>query len=321
MNLTFQTPILLITFNRPNHTRQVFDAIKKQKPAKLFVFQDGPRKENNADIEKCKEVRTIFEENIDWDWELHTNFSEINLGCGLGPSTAISWFFEHVEQGIILEDDAVPAPDFFGYAEELLVKYKSNDRVKVIGSMNLDGKHYGKGSYHFSMTNRSLCAWATWKRSWLAFDYYMKNTTVHDLKKAFHHYYATFRETEYWCERLEEIHTDRLDDTSWDMQFLMSIWLNRGLGVFPNVNLSINIGFDSEGTHTLSSQNDAANLKVDAILPLVHPSKIKINRRADLNYHKLYFQPLEYGKEGYKRLLHRVNKRIKKLVGKKGSWL
>ena len=93
----FKTPILLITFNRPDHTRQVFEAIKKQKPAQLFVFQDGAREGNAGDIEKCKAVRAIFDEELDWECELHTNFSTVNLGCGHGPSSAITWFFEHVE--------------------------------------------------------------------------------------------------------------------------------------------------------------------------------------------------------------------------------
>jgi hypothetical protein len=317
----FKTPILLIAFNRPDHTRQVFDAIKKQRPAHLFVFQDGARAGNERDAVNCPAVRAIVDESIDWTCDFHTFYSEKNLGCGKGPATGISWFFEHVEQGIIFEDDAVPAPDFFGYAEELLERYKNEDSIKVIGSMHLDGKQYGKGSYHFSMTNRSLCAWATWKRSWLTFDYYMKNITVKDVKRAFRHYHATFRETEYWCDRLEEIHTDRLGESSWDMQFIMSIWLNKGIGIFPNVNLSSNIGFDSEGTHTLSSQSAAANLKVDSILPLIHPSKIKICRKADLNYHKLYFQPMEYGLQGFKRWPYRMNKRIKSLFGVKGSWI
>ena len=140
----FQTPVLLITFNRPEHTKQVFHALKKQKPAELFVFQDGARIKNESDVKNCREVRTIFEETIDWDCELKTFYSEVNLGCGPGPAAGISWFFDQVEAGIIIEDDAIPSDDFFGYAEELLEKYKHNDDIRAIASMKVDNKVYGE---------------------------------------------------------------------------------------------------------------------------------------------------------------------------------
>jgi len=317
----FNTPILLITFNRPDHTRKVFEEIKKQKPPTLFVFQDGTREGNEADVEKCKAVRSIFEEPIDWDCKLNTYYADENLGCGLGPTTAITWFFENVQQGIIIEDDAVPAPDFFEYAEVLLEKYKLNDQIKVIGSMHLDGKSYGDGSYHFTMMNRNLCAWATWKRVWTDFDYYLNRVTEKNLNKVLKNYYISLREREYWNNRLKEIHLDRLRDSSWDIQFLMSVWLKNGIGICPNVNLSTNIGFDMEATHTTSSNSKAANVSFDSILPMVHPSEILINRRADLNYHKLYFQPMEYGITGLKRLPYRINQRLKKLLNHQGPWI
>lgn len=321
MAVQFQTPILLITFNRPNHTRQVFDAIKKQCPKYLFIFQDGAREGNEADIEKCKEVRAIFEEPLDWDCELRTFFSDANLGCGRGPATGITWFFENVEQGIIIEDDAVPAPDFFKYAEILLDKYNHNNQIKVIGSMHLDGKRYGDDSYYFSMMNRNLCAWATWKRVWKDFDYYLNDVTVEELNKALKDYHISLREREYWCERLMEIHSGRLSENSWDIQFLMSVWFCKGIGICPNVNLSTNIGFDTEATHTINSDSKGANIITESILPIVHPSKILSNRCADLNYHKLYFQPMEYGLSGLKRLPYRINKRLKKLLKHQGSWI
>ena len=161
------TPILLITFNRPQHTQKVLDAIIAAHPKDLYVFQDGVREGNSADQQKCAKVRRVVETMIKGtDVHLHTLYSDKNLGCGPGPATAISWFFSENEMGIILEDDAVPHPDFFTYCQELLEKYKDDTDVRAIGSMNLDTRTYGDGSYYFSMMNRTLCAWATWKRSW-----------------------------------------------------------------------------------------------------------------------------------------------------------
>lgn len=319
--MSYSTPILIITFNRPNHTRQVWEEIKKQKPKQIFVFQDGARANNASDIEKCAEVRAIFEEKLDWDCDLQTFYSETNLGCGKGPASAITWFFENVEEGLIFEDDAVPASDFFPYAEELLERYRNTEKVKAIGSMKIGDEVFGEDSYYFSMMNRTLCAWATWKRAWEGFNYYMRDVSKKELNKAMRHYKATLREREYWIERLEEIQKDALNETSWDQQFWMSIWLNHGVGVAPNVNLSSNIGFDEFATHTTNSDSVASKVPVESILPLSHPKNIKIYRKADLLFHKRYFHSYEYGLKGFKRLPIRINKRIKRLVGHEGSWL
>jgi len=316
----FETPILLITFNRPDLTKRVFDMIRNQKPHYLFIFQDGAREENIPDIEKCAAVRAIIEKSLDWECELKIFFSDKNLGCGLGPATGISWFFEQVEQGIIIEDDTVPGSDFFEYAEELLVRYKANDQIKVIGSIHLGEKKYGDGSYHFSMANRNLCAWAMWRRGWNNFDYKLTNVSPADLIRSMKKYNASQREIEYWIEILDQLQHGNLIETSWDIQFLISIWLSYGTGIFPNVNLSENIGFDPDATHTTEVNNILANVKAVSVLPLLHPKEINISRKADLNYHKLYFQPYEYGWQGILRLPYRINKRIKKILGIKGSW-
>ncbi len=321
MLATFNTPILLITFNRPTHTRLVWNEIKKQQPKQVFIFQDGAREGNTIDTKKREAVRTIFEEERDWDCELKTFYSNENAGCGKGPAAAISWFFENVDQGIIIEDDTVPGQDFFGFAEELLLKYQNHTDIRAITSMKVDDKIFGDSSYYFSMMNRTFCAWATWKRAWSDFDYYLRNISQNKLNKTLKDYGLKLREREYWLERLVEIQKDGLGDTSWDQQFWMSIWLNNGKGICPNKNLSKNIGFDNEGTHTLDENNIAANIEVESILPLKHPKSFKVNRIADLRFHKIYFESYSYGIKGLKRLPFRLNKRLKRLLDHEGSWI
>jgi hypothetical protein len=144
------SPILFIIFKRVDTTRQVFDAIRQAKPKQLYVAADGPRKEVVGETELCRQTRDIIRQ-IDWDCELKTLFRDENLGCGLGVSTAITWFFRHVEQGIILEDDCLPHPDFFLYCQELLEKYKEDDQVMLIGGSNFqNGTQRGKASFYFS---------------------------------------------------------------------------------------------------------------------------------------------------------------------------
>lgn len=318
------TPILLICYNRPIHAMHVLDRVMEQKPKDLYIFQDAPRNCNNAQlVSLCDKVRMVVEQAVEGtETKLHYMQPEHNLGCGPGPMTAMNWFFEENEMGIILEDDAVPHPDFFGYCEELLERYKNDESVRAIGSMHLDRRSFGDGSYYFSMMNRTLCAWATWSRAWADFDLYHRDVTREQLNKILKDYYGcSLRMREYWCEKLAEVQKDAYYHTSWDMQFWISIWLHRGKGIMPNANLSTNIGFDGSGVHTWDSSSSGANRPTQGILPLVHPKDTRINREADARFQAIYFEPWNYGLQGLKRLPYRINCRLKRILGHEGSWI
>ena len=317
-----QVPVLLITFNRPSHTRQVLEAIMAANPCDLYVFQDGAREGNTNDVKRCAEVRRMVEDLAKCGHtNLHTYYSERNLGCGPGPAAAIGWLFENEEMGIIIEDDAVPHPDFFPYCEELLLKYKQDNDVRAIGSMHVEPRTYGDGSYYFSMMNRTLCAWGTWRRAWQDFDLYLRSVTRSKLNRSLKKYGCGIRMREYWCERLADVQRDAYHNSSWDQQFWMSIWLHYGKGIMPNVNLCTNIGFGAEATHTFNDHSIAANIPARPIMPMRHPTDTKINQSADWSFQKEYFEPWEYGWSGMKRLPYRMNKRLKRLLGHQGSWL
>lgn len=316
------SPILLIAFNRPNHAKRVMEVILAAKPKDLYVFQDGAREGNDNDVAKCAEVRRIVDEFTSGaEVVLHTNYSDINLGCGPGPMTALNWFFSENEMGIIIEDDAVPHADFFPYAEELLLRYKDDDSVCAIGSMNVDSQKWGDGSYYFSMMNRNLCAWATWRRAWERFDLRLLDVSRRQLNKALRGYGCGVLEREYWCDRLDEVHKDGCGGRSWDMQFFMSIWLHHCKGIIPNVNLSSNIGIVGEATHAMQSGNMIDNVPTQPILPLVHPSSCEIQREADRQFHFRYFEPDKLGWGNMMTCYHLLNKKLKMLLGHQGPWI
>ena len=252
---------------------------------------------------------------------LHTLYSDKNLGCGPGPMTALNWFFSENEMGIILEDDAVPHPDFFPYCEELLEKYKDNSNVRAIASMNVDTQRWGDGSYYFSMMNRNLCAWATWKRAWEAFDIKMEKTSRYKLRKALRRYGCGALECEYWCDRLDEVHKDLCGGKSWDMQFFMSIWMSGGKGIIPNVNLSSNIGTVGEATHAMGEGNIIDNVPSHPIMPITHPSNTNVQYAADKQFHFRYFEPNKNSWKAPIIAYYLFNKRLKRLLGHEGPWI
>ena len=169
-----ETAVLFLIFNRPENTDKVFKKIKNVKPKKLYIAADGPRENNINDKVNCLKAREVINK-IDWNGEVKTLFRDKNLGCKLAVSSAIDWFFENEEMGIILEDDCLPDPSFFYFCQELLQKYKDDKRVMMISGFNyLLNSLEIRESYFFS-NYYPIWGWATWRRAWKLYDNEMKN--------------------------------------------------------------------------------------------------------------------------------------------------
>jgi hypothetical protein len=281
------TPVLFVVFNRLETTGLVFEAIRKAQPKKLYVASDGPRPNNASDAEKCKTIREMVVANVDWDCELKTLFRDENVGCGLGPSGAYNWFFEHEEEGIILEDDCLPDPSFFQYCQEMLERYRHDTRI-----MHITGSNFQKGwvndddySYYFSSYPHEW-GWATWRRAWNLYDFGVKKYPELIKKDYFKGYFGSSFEQKY---RLTKIHNSYNNPNAnwWDYQWSFALFSNSGLSIIPNVNLIENIGLGVDATHTLSANDKFKHNAAHPIqFPLKHPSFVIRDRKSDNRYFK-----------------------------------
>jgi hypothetical protein len=276
----FKTPILFLIFNRPDTSKKVFEAIKQIRPSDLFIAADGPRSNHVNDATLCKQVREEVMSSIDWKCNVHTLFRDENVGCGRAVEQAITWFFEHVGQGIILEDDVLPDKTFFYFCEEMLEYYKDNTKVMQISGNNfLDRSYSNKKSYFFSKYIH-IWGWATWRRAWKCNDYELKSIDKAAFEKLVREVGLTEDERKFW----EEIyHSTRVPNPSaWDYQWLFSIWKNKGVSITPASNLVSNIGFGENATHTFDPEHKLAGFPtVPITFPLVHNEKMRINKTAD----------------------------------------
>jgi hypothetical protein len=280
--MAFDVPILLLVFNRPNTTEKVFSKIKEIQPGKLFIAADGPRGGIEGEKEKCDAVRKLILEGIDWPCELKILFRDQNLGCGLAVSGAISWFFEHVEEGIILEDDTLPDLSFFSFCKELLAKYRFHDRIKMISGNNFQkGKWRGDGSYYFSAYSH-IWGWATWRRAWQQYDFSLKELDDNSIDDCMRKYFKENSVLEYWKKTFQLVKRGMIN--TWDYQLLFSIWKDDGVSIIPNMNLVSNIGFGQFSTHTLYENDKASNIHLSSIKEIIHTEKIVIDKNAD-GYH------------------------------------
>lgn len=279
-----KTPVVFIIFNRADTARRVFEVIRQARPPRLFVIADGPRAERPGEWERCRETRAIIDQ-VDWDCQVETDFSAVNLGCRRRVASGLTRVFSQVEEAIILEDDCLPDPSFFGFCEELLERYRHDERVMHIAGTNFQ---FGAGksgkratpSYYFSRYNHCW-GWATWRRAWAKFDESMRCwPEVRDGGYLADILAGDEGAVRYWERSFQNVYAGRID--SWSFVWTLSCWVNNGLTILPGVNLISNIGFNLQGAHTINRRSRFANMKTETIaLPLTAPPVMARDRLAD----------------------------------------
>ena len=269
------TPILLLTFNRPELLREVIAVVRDIRPNQLFVASDGPRVGILGDAHRVTESRRVIEELVDWPCIVEKRYSDVNQGCRVGVSEAITWFFEHVEEGIILEDDCVAHPDVFRYCTELLDRYRDEPRVMNIAGDNSVGLSPTDTTSSYCFTRQPLIwGWATWRRAWDRYDADLDGwRTLRSDADRLNELWPDPVERRWQTRKLERLLATGQPD-SWAYRWSFSVEVHDGLSVTPAVNLVRNVGFSPEATHTTGGSSPRANVPSQSILPLCHPSTI-----------------------------------------------
>lgn len=287
MRQDFHTPILFLIFNRPDTTQQVFNAIRKIKPKALYVAADGPRSNKLGDAEDCLATRAILKQ-VDWECEVHTLYRVANLGCRVAVSSAIDWFFNNVEEGIILEDDCLPNESFFWFCQELLEKYRNDKRVMHIGGSNFQlGQQRGGASYYFSRLAH-VWGWASWRRAWKHYDVKMASFPDFLEKNKIADVFKDKKVQAHWIKNLSTIYKGA---NTWDYQWAYANLMNGGYCIIPNENLISNIGFGIKSTNTIDSEDKLANMPVKELGTIVHPDNFQYDEAADQFTNTKMFPP------------------------------
>jgi len=283
-----KSPVAFLVFNRPETTRKVFAEIAKARPHKLLVVADGPRHDRPSERDRCAEVRKIIE-GVDWDCEVLTNYAAENMGCAHRISSGIDWVFENVDEAIFLEDDCLPHPSFFRFCDEMLNRFRNNDKIMTISGDNFQfGSRPSNYSYYFSRYVH-IWGWASWRRAWKFYDVQM--ALWPEMKKAgwLYSVFDSKRDARYWEDVFEQACLGRTG--TWDYQWLFACWQKSGLSVIPSVNLVSNIGFGAGATHTGKGGGKVAAMATQTMtFPLANPPAIIRDSIADDNTTRLFFR-------------------------------
>ncbi|MEQ8554338.1 MAG: hypothetical protein RIC06_16560 [Cyclobacteriaceae bacterium] len=265
------------------------ERIRLMKPKFLYVAADGPRHLNQEDEENCKKVRDIVQSTIDWPCELNTLYRDENLGCGKAVSEAISWFFNDVEYGIIIEDDCLPSISFFRYCEESLEKYQGHSNVMHIGGLNwIESNTENLNESIYFSRYPSIWGWATWRRAWKKYDFKITNLDSYSNLKSIIHVSKNNLELDYHLKTFNSVRDGEVD--TWDYQWVYSLFVNRGVCISPAVNLVSNIGFGDKGTHTKEIDDQLANREARELTMMLFPDEIKVDETLDELVSRVKFQ-------------------------------
>ena len=283
--------VLLLFFTRTDMTKRTFEQIRKARPARLYLYQDGPRKGREDDVRNIKECREVIESMIDWECEVHRKYQDKNYGCDPSEYISQKWMFETEDKGIIIEDDDVMSVSFFQFCKELLDKYEHDSRINIICGMNHLGVYEDcSNDYFFTRIGGSIWGWATWKR---VVDQWDPEYKFMNDKYVISNLYSEFGKEE--SDTFMRTCIRHLESGREHYESILGSygWLNFGVNIVPKYNMTCNIGVGVETTHSVSNINMLTRA-VRKILymktyeyefPLKHPQYIQ----ADYGYYKKVF--------------------------------
>jgi hypothetical protein len=240
----------------------------------LLLIADGPR--GTHEIEKCREARDVVINGMDWDCELVTNISDVNMGLKMRQSSGMQWIFEECAEAIVLEDDTLPSESFFPYCQVLLERYRNDDRIMTISGCNFQrGRQRSQYGYFFSQYHMTW-GWASWRRAFRYYDLTM-NAWPAQGEKILAQFEDPY-ERRYWSRILSETYGGSIN--TWDYQWVFACWLRSGLGIQPENNLISNIGMGPDATNT-TEETSLADIPLKEMWSISHPPEVKRNRKAD----------------------------------------
>ncbi|WP_295668034.1 nucleotide-diphospho-sugar transferase [uncultured Mucilaginibacter sp.] len=305
--------VLFVIFNRPETTKRVFEAIRIAQPKRLYIAADGPREGYPEDTELCKQTRQVLSQ-IDWECELKTLFREENAGCKYGVSAAITWFFGQEEEGIVLEDDCLPANSFFKFCDTLLEKYRYDTRIRHITGCNLQfGKKWGDASYYFS--NRThVWGWASWRRVWNDYDVNLTKYDGAEVRAQLKNIYDNDFVADAWTNIFNELKAGKIN--SWAYPLDLCNFFNNGLIIIPNDNLISNIGFSQGATHTTDEKSPYAEIALTEIDGITDPDFFVPQKQADLSimYRDFNIEQRRKNKAWHRKLKRRIKSILKSML-------
>ena len=285
-------PIVVFTYNRPEHTLRTLNALLINPLANesdIIIYSDSARTANHN--KAVDEVRSYLSDL--------TGFRSIkvihryeNFGLAESIIQGVTEVLQRSEKVIVLEDDMVVSPYFLEYMNEALEQFVDDDRV-----ISVHGYVYPveiELPEAFFLTGADCWGWATWRRGWALFNsegqYLLDELVRRHLIQEFDYNGA------YPFLSMLKAQIKGAND-SWAIRWHASAFLAGKLTLYPGRSLVHNIGTDSSGTHCEDSDSMDAKLS---------ETKINLNNFAVESSRTARGAFENFFRQSQKRLLHQL---------------
>ena len=301
-------PVTLIFYRRPERLRAVLAAMRNYRPDTVFAVSDGARSGDNMGAEQVRESRRLLESEIDWPCRVERIFAETNLGLRTRVESGLDAVFQKTDFSMILEDDCVPRPEFFGFVEEIRSHWEGSEKLGAIsGNCFLPARFMPKESYFFSRYPH-IWGWATWAKCWQS---HSKDDALWPPKGGLTSLWPDMerKELSYWERVFNRVYEHELE--TWDYRWLLSFWHHGWLAATPNENLVENTGFGEGATNTRDRSVDPGVERNGRLsFPLSHPGKLLRDTAADRAVFQNHYLRMEGRMSFLPRLWRSLRKRI-----------
>jgi glycosyltransferase involved in cell wall biosynthesis len=238
-----EIPIVLVTYNRPDHTRRVLEALKRHTVKNLFIYSDAAR--SAKDVPAVDKTRALIRA-IDWATPV-LHFQDSNQGLAKSIVAATDRVLQEHESVIVLEDDCVPQEHFFEFMFQCLGRYRNDEKIFGISgySVPLTDEILADYAYDLYFFPRiGSWGWATWRRAWQYREPDLRKLLAEitakgiNLSQGGNDIPAT----------LEAMLRGHAKDI-WTLNWVLSTYLHQATYIYPTVSHVENIGMDGTGVH------------------------------------------------------------------------
>lgn len=306
-----RSPVLVRVFNRVDHATRVVDSVLAANPQRVYLFSDAARPHVDGESESVARLRDVLQRQLS-GVRLETYFSEVNLGSCAAAERAMSWFFDEEPEGVILEDDCVPSASFFRYCDEILARYRDDQRVMgVSGYCARPASNCGEYSYLFSALPQ-VWGWASWRRAWALYDNTLRHWPRFRATGGLLNLFEAPARREWWEQLGEDLHSGRRNH--WDYRWILTCLMHSGLTVVPETNLIENIGFGTDATNTKSRAPAWLSRPGELSFPLRHPQYLSRCYDADNQIDRLWYSRGTRTSRWVGKMRARTIRRLRQLI-------
>lgn len=267
----FNPPVLIIGFRRANEIEQVIGSLECFKPDRVYLAMDGPRSHQERVLTDA--ARDTALKSFRWDCTLKTQFMDENIGCAQFVTHAISWFFEHEHEGLILEDDILIHPDLIKF---IRAYHNYNDYSCLCSCTFESSLNFAQG-----FINRPFCSWIPSIWGWYSFrEVWLEFKAFKRSKNPFYNFKTLRSRIGFWQSLLFSMCLDYIDCgkmNAWDYEFAAFLICSGRVSLFPPVQLSSNIGNSALATNCSRDPQLTDALKGNVDFVYTRPELISMN--------------------------------------------